>query len=102
MHLFSQRRKLHGVLLDTDLDNGSQCLSCDAACCRGFPSVRLTSDEYARYEKRGGVRLEFTLTGEFYLIIENGCDFLVGNRCSIYEQRPAICRRFSCRPQSDN
>lgn len=27
---------------------------------------------------------------------ENGCVYLKGNRCSIYKERPAACRRFDC------
>lgn len=88
--------KRHGRLLDTPLDDDARCRNCAADCCRGFPSVELSADEYALLEKLGAIRLEFTLSGHFYLLIENGCEFLVDNRCAIYAQRPAICRRFTC------
>lgn len=98
MILFGETRgKRHGVLLDEGVDGGDRCRECDAACCRGFPSVRLTEGEYTRLERLGAVRLQFLLDGSHYLIIENGCEFLVGNRCGIYDHRPAICRRFTCR-----
>lgn len=96
MSLFNRRQKRRGILLEQPLDNGEQCSRCNADCCRGFPSVELTEAEYDRLEKVGDARLEFTLNGHFYLIIENGCDYLRGNRCGIYEQRPEICRRFTC------
>jgi Fe-S-cluster containining protein len=35
------------------------------------------------------------------LLIEHGCEFLIGNRCGIYKHRPTICRRFSCRDLAD-
>lgn len=73
-----------------------RCASCDGACCRGFFSVELTPEEYLILQKLGAQRLEFTLTERFFLIIENGCEFLDGNRCGIYDYRPDICRRFSC------
>lgn len=98
MELFRRRgTKKHGVLLDDFIDGSEHCRNCDAACCRGFPTVELTAGEYATLEKLGAVRLEFLLSGHYYLVIENGCEFLVDNCCGIYEQRPAICRRFTCR-----
>jgi len=98
MNLFRrEREKRRGILLDEGVDGGDRCRECDAACCRGFPTVELTPDEYATLERLGAVRLEYLLSGRYYLIIENGCEFLSGNRCGIYPQRPAICRRFTCR-----
>jgi Fe-S-cluster containining protein len=85
------------MLLDEALDGSDHCRDCDAACCRGFPTVELTAAEYTALERLGAVRLEFLLDGHHYLVIENGCEFLVDNRCGIYEQRPSICRRFTCR-----
>jgi len=97
MSLFWQRKGVkHGVLLDEPVD-GSRCGGCAADCCHGFPSVELSGDEYQTLRRLGGKRLEFTLDERFYLIIEHGCEFLVENRCGIYAQRPAICRRFTCR-----
>jgi Fe-S-cluster containining protein len=98
MTLFGRKReKRHGLLLQEGVDGGNRCRECDAACCRGFPSVELTPGEYATLERLGAGRLQYLLNGRHYLMIENGCEFLVGNRCGIYEQRPAICRRFTCR-----
>lgn len=85
-----------GLLLDQPLDDGEHCRECAADCCRGFPSVELSAEEYARLQRLGALRLEFTLSGRFFLIIEHGCEFLHDNRCGIYAQRPAICRRFTC------
>lgn len=98
MELFRRKAvRKQGILLDDGIDGNEHCSNCDAACCRGFPSVELTAAEYATLEELGALRLEFLLDGHYYLMIENGCEFLVGSRCGIYEQRPAICRRFTCR-----
>ena len=98
MTLFGgKRKKRRGVLVEQGVDGGNRCRECDAACCRGFPSVELTEAEYAALERLGAIRLEYLLSGRHYLIIENGCEFLVGNRCGIYSHRPEICRRFTCR-----
>lgn len=96
MQLFKGKKVLTGRLLDHPQDGAGRCAECDASCCRGFPSVELTADEYARLENLGAKRLEFTLDGHFYLLIENGCEFLEGSHCGIYPDRPAICRRFVC------
>jgi Fe-S-cluster containining protein len=97
MNLFRTKRvKRHGILLDKPVDGSERCKDCDADCCRGFPSVRLTAEEYSTLERLGAARLEFLLNGEHYLIIEHGCEFLADNQCSIYDQRPEICRRFTC------
>lgn len=96
--LFSgvHKEKLHGLLLDHPLDAPSCCSECAALCCRSFPNVDLTWQEYLRLEELGAMRLHFSLRGPHKLIIENGCEFLTGNRCGIYEDRPEVCRRFIC------
>ncbi len=95
------RKKLRGILLEHPEDGNERCAACDASCCRGFPSVELTAEEYATLERLGAKRLEFALNGHYYLLIEHGCEFLIGNRCGIYKHRPTICRRFSCRDLAD-
>lgn len=95
MFFHQRRERKHGIMSDIPVD-GSRCAGCAADCCRGFLSVALTPEEYALLQRLGARRLEFTLSGRFYLIIENGCEFLREDRCSIYESRPTICRRFTC------
>jgi len=97
VNLFNKKRlKRHGFLSDQPVDSSEGCRGCDADCCREFPSVRLTAEEYSTLERLGAVRLLFLLNGEHYLLIEDGCEFLENNRCGIYSQRPEICRRFTC------
>lgn len=91
----SKTRK-HGIILDQPVDDNSRCRECDGACCRSFASVAVSWTEYERLMSLGATRLHFSLSGHHQLIIENGCEFLVTGRCSIYEQRPDICRRFFC------
>lgn len=90
------REKRHGILLERPLDDPQRCHECDGACCRAFPSVALSWDEYQVLEALGAQRLELSLNGEFHLLIENGCEFLTDGRCAIYPDRPAVCRRFYC------
>ncbi len=90
------RVKKHGVLLDRPVDDDPRCRDCDGACCRSFPSVEISWPEFARLQALGAQRLEISLTGHHALVIENGCEFLIEGRCSIYEHRPDICRHFLC------
>jgi len=88
--------KRRAVLLDHPIGNLKRCESCRNDCCRSFPAVVITWSEYAQLQALGANRLHFSLSGRYQLIIENGCEFLFEERCSIYDQRPDICRRFIC------
>lgn len=92
----THREKRRGLLLDRPLDDPRRCQTCDGACCRAFPSVSLSWQEYRMLQALGAKRLEFTLDGRYHLIIESGCEFLDLGRCAIYPHRPDICRRFYC------
>jgi len=96
--LFFRRNKdkRHGLLLDHPLDDPPCCGTCAALCCRSFQNLKLSSKEYSHLAALGATRLEFSLYGPHKLNIESGCEFLLLNRCGIYEQRPEICRRFIC------
>jgi uncharacterized protein len=85
-----------GVLVDHPVDDDPRCRACDGVCCRSFVSVELTFAEYQTLRALGAQRLEFSPRGRHRLLIEHGCEFQVGGRCSIYARRPGICRRFIC------
>jgi len=84
-----------GQILDVAIGDPQRCRECDGACCKGFVSVALSSEEYERLRALGAQRLE-DWAGRCWLIIEHGCEFLVAGRCSIYPYRPELCRRFIC------
>jgi Fe-S-cluster containining protein len=90
------RKKLHGILLDAPLDGNERCRECGGLCCRSFASVQISWDEYQRLKSLGAGRLQLSLFGPHRLEIDYDCEFLADGRCSIYEQRPEICRRFVC------
>lgn len=76
-----------------DIDPSVDCSNCEAVCCR-LTVVLLPGDE--------GVPEQFTTHDEHGLHVmaqgEDGwCSALDLNtmRCSIYEQRPGICRKFA-------
>ena len=90
------RTKLRGLLLDQPHDGDQRCRECGGACCRSFSDVVLTWDEYKRLQELGATRLQLSLVGPHRLVIDYNCEFLLKGRCSIYDSRPEICRRFNC------
>jgi len=91
-----QKKKYHGVLLDSPTDASDRCNECGGLCCKSFPAIDISWDEYRRLEELGAKRLQLSLFGPHKLEIDGGCEFLMEGRCSIYEARPDICRRFFC------
>ncbi len=87
---------IRGTLLDHCMDGGERCLACDGACCRSFSDVELSMEELERLHSLGAKRLHFSMFGRPRLVIDYNCEFLVDGKCSIYERRPDICRRFIC------
>ena len=65
--------------------------TCHAVCCRTVvvPLSReeIASGRYQSVELQGLTVLKRN---------DDGCVYLDGNRCSIYAERPLICKRFDC------
>lgn len=97
MPFFNRQKKLHGILLDGQLDGSDRCRECGGACCCSFSDVEISWEEYERLRAHGARNLQLALHGRHRLVIDYGCEFLIDGRCSIYEIRPDVCRRFVCR-----
>lgn len=91
-----RRKRYHGILLDAPRDGDHRCEECGGVCCRSFAAVEVSWDEYRRLQALGAKRLQLSIYGPHKLEIDYGCEFLADGRCSIYEARPDICRRFFC------
>jgi len=89
-------KRYHGILHGAPLDGNDRCQRCGGICCSSFTAVDISWGEYERLEELGAKRLHLSLYGPHKLEIDSGCEFLVEGRCSIYEARPDICRRFFC------
>ncbi|GAB2613192.1 YkgJ family cysteine cluster protein [Novilysobacter erysipheiresistens] len=77
---------------DQQIDPTVSCEKCDAVCCR-LTVVVMPDDEVPRHLiERSDMGLEVMARGE-----DGWCIALDHNRmcCGIYEQRPAICRKFA-------
>jgi hypothetical protein len=96
------RETWQGFLLDQPVENDVRCRDCDGFCCRFFPTVNLTWSEFETLKGLGARRLSFSLNGQYKLMIENGCEFQIQGKCSIYRYRPDICRRFICQKKSSD
>ena len=67
------------------------CTQCDAVCCRlevMLISDTAVPDEYIKTDKWGGMTMARADSGWCVALDEEL------NRCSIYEQRPWICREY--------
>lgn len=91
-----RKKRYHGILLDAHRDGDDRCRECGGVCCSSFAAVEISWDEYERLEALGARRLQLSLYGPHKLEIDYGCEFLSQGRCSIYDSRPDICRRFFC------
>ena len=91
-----RQKKYHGILLDAPLDNNDRCQKCGGICCSSFAAINITWEKYEQLHKLGAKRLQLSTYGPHKLEIDYGCDFLEEGRCTIYEERPDICRRFFC------
>ncbi|HYO83474.1 MAG TPA: YkgJ family cysteine cluster protein [Bryobacteraceae bacterium] len=84
-----------------EVESGIDCTSC-ANCCR-VASVVLQERDVARLSKYLGVRPDIFIreytqsSAEEGLVLrkgENGCVFLDGTACTVYDERPAVCGGF--------
>jgi len=79
------------------------CEECDALCCKYLameidkPTTRNDFENIRWYISHQRTSV-FIQEGKWYLSVKNRCKYLDGNnRCKIYENRPAICRRHDPR-----
>ncbi len=78
------------------------CSKCNALCCQYFCFEIDSPDDYDDYEDirwylcHHDVSVHVDEDGDWYIQIANRCNKLdKNNRCSIYEDRPLICRNYS-------
>ncbi|HTX70744.1 MAG TPA: YkgJ family cysteine cluster protein [Thermoleophilia bacterium] len=87
--------------LESDVPADVPCGACNA-CCRTFHQIHLRPGEN-RARKRLPAEYLSAATGlpPGYLLLgytdDGACPVLVGGRCTIYEDRPLVCRTYDCR-----
>ena len=84
-----------------EVESGVDCLAC-ANCCK-VATVRLADRDVAKLSKYIGLSPAAFLRdytelsdeeGRILRRTEAGCVFLVGNECTVYDQRPGNCSDF--------
>ena len=97
-HAFAERRIRK---LAEDVESEIDCLAC-ANCCK-VATVRLAERDVQKLAKHLRINPAVFLrdyteeSGEEGLILkrtESGCVFLIGNECSVYDERPGNCSDF--------
>lgn len=80
----------------------NRCETCKGLCCRYFCFQIDEPDDYEEFEDvrwylyHEGVSVHIDEDGDWYIQIENPCRALDENyRCTVYEDRPLICRGYS-------
>jgi Fe-S-cluster containining protein len=83
------------------MDSDPTCEKCGGACCKYFCFEIDEPEDYEEFEDirwyvlHDGVSVHID-DGDWYIAIENRCNALDPyGRCSIYEDRPLICRSYS-------
>ena len=78
------------------------CRKCGSKCCRYFCFEIDAPDDYDEFEDirwylcHEGVSVHVDEDGDWYISIANECAKLgVDGLCTIYEDRPLICRKYS-------
>ena len=70
------------------------CKVCDAHCCKSFDYVSIDETEVKRMSKLGA---KVHADGDEHLMdVYGGCQFLKGDKCSIYRKRPRACKTWKC------
>ncbi len=78
-----------------------QCIECGAKCCKYFCFEIDEPDDYEEFEDvrwylcHEGVTVHIDDDGDWFIAIDNHCKHLQSDfRCTIYEDRPLICRQY--------
>jgi len=88
----------------------SSCEGCPARCCDGREGSvysELLLEEFERVSRNFPILFTFGELGflKANVLLSNGkdfCPYIVEHKCSIYEDRPQVCRNYPLSPHLDN
>ena len=72
------------------------CKECGAACCKWNYTIYLTQEEMDWVLQSNPDYVDKTDGIRALLFKDGQCPYLKDGRCSIYEDRFSVCRRFDC------
>lgn len=86
------------VKIELNKDLECPCSECDGHCCSRFSAVDITEEEAKFLESKypGSTNKEKNNWNLEMRLNNNTCVKLKDGKCSIYEDRPNVCRRFRC------
>lgn len=76
-----------------------KCDNC-SKCCENIYLPFIASPDEKEWLEYHDIEVIENSVGEF-IKINNKCSKLVDGRCSIYEKRPDICRKYECKNNKD-
>ena len=88
----------------------SSCEGCPARCCDGREGSvysELLLEEFERVSRNFPILFTFGELGflKANVLLSNGkdfCPYIVNHKCTIYEDRPQVCRNYPLSPHLDN
>ena len=88
----------------------SSCEGCPARCCDGREGSvysELLLEEFERVSQNFPILFTFGELGflKANVLLSNGkdfCPYITNHKCTIYEQRPQVCRNYPLSPHLDN
>lgn len=93
-------KRFNGRKLTKSNDNNNPCGDCDA-CCKYVsveidkPVTKTEVEDVKFYLYHKGVSVYIDEENDWYILFESKCDKLNSNgACTIYEDRPPICRNY--------
>ena len=89
-------------LIDTAIEREkvSQLIKCPPGecgeCCRHHNTIAISHLEYISLQavQKQQPNVSQSSNGQLYLCVQNGCQYLVRNVCSVYAVRPSVCKAF--------
>ena len=83
--------------MDESIYTTVKCKTCKACCCKQMwfqldPNPKV---EHARWAKLHGLEVIDRL-GVQYAVVPIKCKMLENNKCTIYDDRPQICKDYIC------
>lgn len=78
------------------MDTKNKCGDC-SRCCEyvWLPIAINLNDDYKRFLKYQGIEV-LEKNGFTQALFKNGCSKLIDGKCSIYKDRPDVCKKYFC------
>ncbi len=100
-HLNTKKPTLDQAKIGYHFKETISCSTPCNQCCKAFGTIALKIHEYEFIKPLVDKKYLSIMFGLKLLNIKNGCPLLIDNECSIYDNRPSICKTYMCDFQMD-